>query len=303
MSFATSAIALQGVGAASSVIGSYFGASSQKSTLEFNARLAELNALSQQTAMGYQASLTEVSAQGQKDTLGYQAAMAQLTAQDKKDTLGFDAGISDIKAVYYENKAQDELTKGERDAQTTQLKTAQIKGRQRATMAARGVDLGQGSAVDVLTSTDIEGAVAVREIQLNALRQAWGHRQTATTYQGQALLERAQSGAIDPKAQGDVIRTQANAIDPKAQGDVIRTQASGINPTAIGNVGRTQASGINPGMSALGTFAAQAAQLGASYSSMKKVGAFDTASPAAPSAPASSWWSPVPTNLMQPTTT
>lgn len=369
MSFATSAIALQGVGAASSVIGSFYGAQSQKSTLEFNARISELNAQSQKTAMGYQADIAVLSAQAQKDTMGYQAGItqlsaqaqkdllnynaakeqvaaqtqkdslgfsadiAQLNAQVKKDTYGFTAAIASINADVEEKNAQATLGKGERDYGKSRLETAQAKGKQRASFAARGVDLGVGSTVQALAGTDVVGEIAAKEILVQAVRQAWGHRQIASTYETTALIAnamggainpqatgdairtqaagidpqalgdaiRTQAGGIDPQALGDITRTQANAIDPMAVGNVIRTQAGGIDPQALGNIGRIQASGINPLASALGTFVSQGAQLYSSYSNLNKVGAFgDTPVPVktAPAA-ANSWWSPVPSNFMQ----
>ena len=85
----------------------------------------------------------------------------------------------------------DHRQAGERDRQRSQLATAQLKGHQRASMAASGVDLGDGSAARVLTDTDVMGGIDADTIYSNAVRNAWGYRTDAT-------LKRAGADAISP---------------------------------------------------------------------------------------------------------
>jgi hypothetical protein len=144
MSFASASMAMQGIGAASSVVGSYYAAESQKSSL------------------------------------------------------GFQAGIADINARMAEQSAQGELLRGEREYQSSRLRTAQLKGRQRASLAANGVDLGVGSAAEILTSTDVMGETDANTIQANAIKSAWGHRTQATSQQNDALMKRASASSISP---------------------------------------------------------------------------------------------------------
>ena len=120
------------------------------------------------------------------------------SASLQKDSLGFSAAISDLNARMSEQTAQVELQRGEREYQGSRLRTAALKGRQRASLAANGVDLAVGSAVDVLTSTDVMGEIDANTIQANAVRQAWGYRTQATSYQNDALMKRASADSISP---------------------------------------------------------------------------------------------------------
>jgi hypothetical protein len=66
------------------------------------------------------------------------------------------------------------------------LKTAQLKGTQTARMAANGVALDSGSALDVLTSTDVMGEADANTIRDNAGKEAYGYKSQAANYRAQA---------------------------------------------------------------------------------------------------------------------
>lgn len=144
MSFAVSSMALQGFGAANTVIGSYYGAESQKSSLNFQ------------------------------------------------------AGIADINARMAEQSAQQELQRGEREYQNVRLRTASLKSRQRVSMAANGVDLGVGTAVQIQTGTDIMGEIDAKTVESDAVKRAWGFRTQATQYKTDASMKRSSASGIDP---------------------------------------------------------------------------------------------------------
>jgi hypothetical protein len=126
------------------------------------------------------------------------AVGAGISAESQQSSLGFEAGIADINARMSEQSAQSELMRGEREYQSSRLRTGQLKGRQRASLAANGVDLGVGSAAEILTSTDVMGEIDANTIQANAIRAAWGHRTQSTGYQNEALMKRTSASSIDP---------------------------------------------------------------------------------------------------------
>ncbi len=82
--------------------------------------------------------------------------------------------------------AQDALERGEADVQQNQLQTAQLKGAQRAALAANGIDIGEGSAGNILTDTGYLGQRDITLIRSNAARQAWGYRTQALDYRNRA---------------------------------------------------------------------------------------------------------------------
>ena len=67
-------------------------------------------------------------------------------------------------------------------------------------MAANGIDLGEGSAVDVLTSTDYMGERDALTIRNTAAKRAYGYRTQGTSYQDSARMRDATAGAINPTA-------------------------------------------------------------------------------------------------------
>lgn len=79
-------------------------------------------------------------------------------------------------------QASQAITNGQTNVETSELSTAQVKGQQRAAMGANGVDLGSGSATDVLASTDLLGERDTATIMDNALRTAWGYKVQAAQY-------------------------------------------------------------------------------------------------------------------------
>lgn len=97
----------------------------------------------------------------------------------------------ELQADLAEVSAKSTMLAGEREQQRSRLNTAQVKGAQRAAMAANGVDLGSDTPNRVLTSTDLVGEVDAQTIAANALRTAWGYRV-------QGAQNRATAGAISP---------------------------------------------------------------------------------------------------------
>jgi hypothetical protein len=126
------------------------------------------------------------------------AVGAYYSAQSQKSSLELQANLADINARMSESTAQQTLLTGQREEQKSRIATANLKGTQRASMAANGIDLGEGSAAQVLTSTDVLGEVDANTIQANAVRSAWGFRTQAVNQTNQALMSRASAGAINP---------------------------------------------------------------------------------------------------------
>ena len=105
-------------------------------------------------------------------------------AKSQQDRLSFSADMADL-------NARTVMQAGERDQQKSMLAAAHLKSAQRAGMGANGVDLGAGTAANVLTSTDVMGKIDANTIEANALRSAWGYRT-------QAIMDRASAGTISP---------------------------------------------------------------------------------------------------------
>lgn len=120
------------------------------------------------------------------------------SAKSQKASLQFQADIADQNARIAELGAQSELMRGQREEQSIRLRTANLKSRQRTTLAANGVDLGEGSAAEILTSTDYFGEIDANTAAANAVRAAWGYRTQGSNQQNESLVKRATAGGISP---------------------------------------------------------------------------------------------------------
>ena len=113
------------------------------------------------------------------------------SSQAQASALEFQAGVAESNARLAEKSAQSVLLQGRQEANRIQLNTAQLRGTQRAGLAANGVDLGEGSAARTLTQTEVMGKIDADNATANAVRAAWGYRTQATNYQNAALFSSA----------------------------------------------------------------------------------------------------------------
>lgn len=150
---------------------------------------------------GAQVAGTAISASGsyysskaQKTTLEHQAKMADINAR-----------VSKINERIAEMGAQSAMQQGTQQVASLTHQAGQLKGRQRATMAANGIDLSVGNAAEVEASTDIMKAVDAGQLKLNAMRTAFGHRTQGMSaanqtlnMQNQARMAQASAAGISP---------------------------------------------------------------------------------------------------------
>lgn len=120
------------------------------------------------------------------------------SAAQQKINLKTQANLADINARIAELGAQSALLQGQQQVGALTLNAGRLKSRQRAALAANGVDLGEGNAVEIQASTDIMKEIDANTLEANAVRTAWGMRTQATNYQNEALAARTTAGAISP---------------------------------------------------------------------------------------------------------
>lgn len=78
--------------------------------------------------------------------------------------------------IMAEYAAQDAQRRGEEDAIKVRQRASQIKGAQRARMAANGLDLTTGTAAELQDQTDFFGQQDIATTRSNAARDAWSAR-------------------------------------------------------------------------------------------------------------------------------
>lgn len=129
---------------------------------------------------------------------GASAVSASNSAKAEQAGLNYQADVAANNAQIAEWQAQDAIRQGQEQEQNSRLQYAATKGTQRAALAANGVALDEGSAVDILASTDYLNEMDASTIQANAARSAWGYRTQGTNYSDNAAALRAGAGAISP---------------------------------------------------------------------------------------------------------
>lgn len=149
--------------------------------------------------MGLEAStLANISLGTQAAGVGASAMGAYNNSKAEKYALDYQAKVAANNAQLARWKASDAITRGQTDTARQQLKTRQLKGSQRASAAARGVDLGEGSALNILSDTDFMGAIDANQITDNAAREAWAYQQEASDYTSNSEVLRNRAKSVSP---------------------------------------------------------------------------------------------------------
>lgn len=134
---------------------------------------------------------------------GFTSAIgAYSSASSRRTQMRGEADIADLNARLAETSAQSELRRGQSAVAASTARAGQVKGAQRAALAANGVDLSEGSAAEVLTSTDILKENEMNAITADAVASAWGYRVQGANYQNQARSKRAGADSISPLMAG-----------------------------------------------------------------------------------------------------
>lgn len=96
--------------------------------------------------------------------------------------------------IMAEYAAKDSIRRGDEQANKIQQQARALKGSQRASMAAKGLDLNVGTSAELQDQTDFFGDTDASTARFNASRDAWSSR----------------AGGANARAQGDAAARQGN---------------------------------------------------------------------------------------------
>lgn len=138
------------------------------------------------------------------------------------------AGISRRSAAQEEENAQQSLEVGKKEEQGSRLNYARLKSTQRATLAANGVALDEGSALRIQTDTDYFSDVDADMIHANAVRGAMGYRQKADNFMVQAQSDEisADVARLNARTEAAAMKAQAFGAKMAADRDVLNMKLS-----------------------------------------------------------------------------
>ena len=128
------------------------------------------------------------------------AQLARTQAKANKSAFEFQADMSKINARMAERSAQSMLFQGQQQIASLTLRSGKVKSAQRVAMAANGIDLGEGNAVEVQATTDLMTEIDKNTIEANALRSAWGYRTQGVNASNQALMSGVSADSISPNS-------------------------------------------------------------------------------------------------------
>lgn len=106
-------------------------------------------------------------------------------------------------------QAADAKDRGDVAAANVRRKYAALEGTQTASLAARGLDISEGSANAILTDTSFFGEVDERTTKANAAREAWGYQTQANNFAANAQFYQAGADAQNPMLSGALAGTAA----------------------------------------------------------------------------------------------
>ena len=122
-------------------------------------------------------------------------AMAQAQGQRhaaaaKANEYRYQAQVDDNNRKVALWKAQDAKDRGAKEEASLRTKVAQLKGRQKSALAASGVEIGDGSALDILGDTAALGELDALTIRSNAEREAYEQKVNASNLAANASMKR-----------------------------------------------------------------------------------------------------------------
>lgn len=130
--------------------------------------------------------------------IGLAASSAYQQGKGQQAQLEYQAAVNENNAKVSEWQAKDAQNRGELEAQRIARAGAGVKGAQRAGLAARGLDLGEGTAFALQEQTDIFSLYDQSTARDNAAKEAWALRQQGSNYSSAASASRATAGGISP---------------------------------------------------------------------------------------------------------
>jgi hypothetical protein len=110
----------------------------------------------------------------------------------------FEAGLLETQAGMLGESALDVERRADIEVGRHRAAARRLKGAQRASMAAQGLDLASGSAAAIQEETEFLSELDALTIKNDAAREAWGYRVAAWDARGRAALARMGGGGPSP---------------------------------------------------------------------------------------------------------
>jgi hypothetical protein len=134
--------------------------------------------------------------------VGMQAYSAMQQSQASQDASNYNAAIQRNNVIAAEYQAKDAYDRGEKAVEDHLRKTAALRGKQTATMAANGVSLDEGTPLNILTDTEYFSAIDTNTIRNNAATEAWAAKESGRNSSAQVSLYQMAANNQNPMMAG-----------------------------------------------------------------------------------------------------
>lgn len=119
-------------------------------------------------------------------------------SKSQKAMANYNAQVAENNSKTAEAQALDAERRGDEDANAVRRNADMLKGSQRASMAAKGLDLAQGTAAELQDQTDFFSLTDQTTARDNADKEAWSIRVGGNNYRNEAAMQRATAKSINP---------------------------------------------------------------------------------------------------------
>lgn len=125
----------------------------------------------------------------------------------------YQSKIAANNAMLAEWQESDARRRGDTTQNIVRQRGAQMKGTQQASMAARGLDLGEGSPLNILTDTDFMTARDVATVQDNTNKEVYALQIQAANYTSNSQMLQMRANTESPwMAAGGTLLTGATSV-------------------------------------------------------------------------------------------
>jgi hypothetical protein len=208
-------------GAIQSAVGSYYTAQTQQYQIQSQASEKRYQLKAQQydnesklSTARYQASSQKTGLSAKLKETFYQLESNAINLETEASTAMFQSGISAMNARNAENNAQYILQSGQKEIAKLTLRAGKIKSAQTASMAARGLALGEGSTAEVIATTDFMKESDALTINANSVRASAAQRIQAANLEAQARMQgvAAESLQVQAREMTGIQKQMADAV-------------------------------------------------------------------------------------------
>jgi hypothetical protein len=162
--------------------------------------------------------------------------IAELNARLIDEGTEENAGILAFNARMLEALGRDAIRRGFEEEERYGLSARQLKGAQRVGYAAQGVDVDEGSPLDVYADSDWTAQQDLTAIRVNAAREAWGFQSEA---EGTRIQERSTRKLGKLEAENVRRVGRADAVSSRLGGQYSQQAARSAGAaTILGGAGR-----------------------------------------------------------------